>query len=134
MSLTDVCTFGLQRDSTDSPAPSLQGSQALAERVAQAADQHQRELADENDRLRRALAEQRHQQENAQALPLVRSLMFERVLTQGACADARGMRTCLTRMMLPLLTAEQRLQCRLQSCERLSYLSRVSGRLTLMCT
>jgi len=56
----------VQRDSTSSPAPSLEGAQALAERVARAADQHQRELAEENDRLRGELAEQRRRQEEAQ--------------------------------------------------------------------
>ncbi len=55
----------VQRDSTNSPAPSLEGAQALAERVARAADQHQRELAEENDRLRRELDEQRRRQEEA---------------------------------------------------------------------
>ena len=56
----------MQRDRTDSPAPSLEGAQALAERVARAADQHQRDLAEENDRLHSELAEQRRLQEEAQ--------------------------------------------------------------------
>ena len=60
---------GSQRDSTDSPAPSLSASQGIA--AAQIADRlqfEQREVAEENDRLRMILAEQRQQHEQAQVL------------------------------------------------------------------
>jgi hypothetical protein len=60
---------GSQQDSTDSPAPTLGASQGTA--AAQVADRlqlEQRELAEENARLRTILAKQLQQHEDAQVI------------------------------------------------------------------